>query len=54
MIAQVRPADFAAWLAAVAQSHPMDAPVLLDVREPYELDWAQLVHGPDFRVLAIP
>ena len=54
MIAQVRPADFAAWLASVAQSHPLDAAVLLDVREPYELGWAQLAHGPNFRVLAIP
>ena len=54
MIAQVRPADFAAWLAAVALSHPMDAPVLLDVREAYELRWAQLAQGADFRVLAIP
>ena len=38
MIAQVRPADFAAWLASVAQSHPLDAPVLLDVREPLIFD----------------
>jgi len=54
MIAQVRPADFAAWLASVAQSHPMDAPVVLDVREPYELGWAQLEQGSGFRVLTIP
>jgi len=54
MIAQVRPADFAAWLAAVGQSHPLDAPLVLDVREPYELGWAKLEHGAGFRVLAIP
>jgi rhodanese-related sulfurtransferase len=53
MIAQVRPADFAAWLASVAQSHPLDAPLVLDVREPYELGWAQLAPS-SFRVIAIP
>jgi hypothetical protein len=53
MIAQVRPADFAAWLASVAQSHPLDAPLVLDVREPYELGWAQL-DPSGFRVIAIP
>ena len=53
MIAQVRPADFAAWLASVAQSHRLDPPLVLDVREPYELGWAQL--GPSsFSVIAIP
>lgn len=54
MIAQVRPADFPAWLASVGQSHPLDAPLVLDVREPYELGWAQLEPGPGFRLLAIP
>lgn len=54
MIDQVRPAQFHAWLSSVAQSHPLDAPVVLDVREPYELTWAPLEAGAGFRVLAIP
>lgn len=54
MIAQVRPAAFPAWLRSVAQSHPLDAPVVLDVREPYERTWAALAAHAEFRVVAIP
>ena len=57
MIEQVRPAHFSAWLQAVGQSHPMDAPLVLDVREPYELEWASVgqdaaTHG--YQLLTIP
>jgi rhodanese-related sulfurtransferase len=56
MIAQVRPADFAAWLQAVRQSNPLDAPLVLDVREPHELALANLGRGDGqgFRVIAMP
>jgi len=56
MIEQVRPAHFSAWLQAVGQSHPMDAPLVLDVREPYELSLANLGQGDGqgFRVIAMP
>ncbi len=54
MIAQVRPADFAAWLQSVAQSLPLDAPVVLDVREPHERAWAAVPAAPGFRLLTIP
>lgn len=49
MIDQVRPADLAAWFAQDA-----DAPaVLLDVREPWELQTASVVPA-GFTLLAIP
>jgi len=56
MIAQVRPADFPAWLQAVRQSNPLDAPLVLDVREPHELALANLGQGDGqgFRVIAMP
>jgi rhodanese-related sulfurtransferase len=56
MIIQIRPVDFPAWLQSVGQSHPMDAPLVLDVREPYELDYANLGKGDGqgFRVVAMP
>lgn len=48
MIAQVRPSEFAAWL----QQQP-ERPVLLDVREPWEVQVASVT--PDgFDVVAIP
>lgn len=50
MIAHVRPADLAAWFAQVA---PGRAPLVLDVREPWELEQATVAaHG--FELLAIP
>ena len=50
MITQIRPSEFAAWLAAApAGSHP----VLLDVREPHELEIAAV--KPDgFTLVTIP
>ncbi len=50
MITQVRPKDLAAWLRDV-QAH--GAPVVLDVREPSELQTASI--APDgFTLLTIP
>ena len=48
MIEQVRPGDWDAWL----QSQP-GRPVVLDVREPWELRTASVV-PQDFDLLAIP
>src|SRR5688572_9369867 len=49
MIPQVRPSEFNAWL----QEQP-ERPVLLDVREPWELQVAGLAAADGFDVLAIP
>lgn len=49
MIEQVRPADLAAWFAQDADA----APVLLDVREPWELQTAS-VAPQGFTLVAIP
>ncbi|MET3493009.1 rhodanese-like domain-containing protein [Variovorax boronicumulans] len=49
MIDQVRPADLAAWFAQDADA----APVLLDVREPWELQTASVV-PEGFTLVAIP
>ncbi|MEJ1128314.1 rhodanese-like domain-containing protein [Variovorax sp. CCNWLW225] len=49
MIDQVRPADLAAWFA----QNPDAAPVLLDVREPWELQTAS-VAPQGFTLVAIP
>ena len=50
MVTQLRPSDLAAWL----QSLPADAkPVVLDVREPWELQTAS-VQATGFTLLAIP
>ena len=58
MIEHISPADFPAWLRAAAQTHPMDRPVLLDVREPHELTWAHVAGGDaaatGYQLLAIP
>jgi rhodanese-related sulfurtransferase len=48
MIPQIRPADFTDWL----QAQP-EAPLLLDVREPWELGVAS-VRPDGFEVVAIP
>lgn len=49
MIDQIRPADLAAWFAADAAA----APVLLDVREPWE--WQTASVAPEgFTLLTIP
>lgn len=49
MIDQVRPADLAAWFAQDADA----TPVLLDVREPWELQTASVV-PQGFNLVAIP
>ena len=49
MIDQVRPADLAAWFA----QDPAAIPVLLDVREPWELQTASVV-PQGFALVAIP
>jgi rhodanese-related sulfurtransferase len=49
MIDQVRPSDLAAWFA----QSPDAAPVLLDVREPWELQTAS-VAPQGFTLVAIP
>lgn len=48
MISQVRPADWPDWLQAQTQR-----PVLLDVREPWEVHTASVPAG-DFDLVAIP
>jgi rhodanese-related sulfurtransferase len=50
MIAQVRPRDLSAWLTA---ARAVAAPVVLDVREPSELQIASVSPG-DFTLLTIP
>ena len=50
MIAQIRPRDLSAWLAA---ERAAGEPVVLDVREPDELRTAS-VTAKDFTLLAIP
>jgi len=48
MIAQVRPADFDDWLKAQERR-----PLLLDVREPWEVQTAHVAPG-EFDLVAIP
>lgn len=50
MVAQIRPSQLQAWLNAV-RSHGQ--PVVLDVREPYELDMAS-VTANGFDLITIP
>jgi rhodanese-related sulfurtransferase len=50
MIAQIRPTDLAAWFAA---QHDHGAPVVLDVREPAELQTAR-VTANGFELIALP
>ena len=50
MVAQVRPKDLAQWLNSV---RAVGEPVVLDVREPYELQTAS-VKADGFTLLAIP
>ncbi|WP_198972944.1 rhodanese-like domain-containing protein [Xylophilus sp. ASV27] len=49
-IPQVRPSEFDAWMAACGSA----APVVLDVREPWELQTASIRPAPGFRVVAVP
>ena len=50
MITQIRPKDLADWIAS-ARAH--GEPIVLDVREPHELQMAS-VKADDFKLLAIP
>ncbi|GAB1386766.1 rhodanese-like domain-containing protein [Melaminivora sp.] len=50
MIEQLRPADINAWLA----QHQAAQPLLLDVREPWELQTASVTPPPGCTLLAIP
>jgi rhodanese-related sulfurtransferase len=55
MIEQVRPADLEAWCAhAASAGATTGVPVLLDVREPWELQTASVAPPPDVELLAIP
>ncbi|XAH21278.1 rhodanese-like domain-containing protein [Xylophilus sp. GW821-FHT01B05] len=49
-IPQLRPSELDAWLAATGSP----APVVLDVREPWELQTASVQPAPGFRVVAVP
>lgn len=49
MISQIRPADFSNWVA-----EQTSAPVVLDVREPWELETASIKSTPSFKLVAIP
>ena len=57
MISQLNPADFSVWLASATAAAGSDAlpvvPVVLDVREPWELQTAS-VKAEGFTLLAIP
>ncbi|MES3000634.1 MAG: rhodanese-like domain-containing protein [Pseudomonadota bacterium] len=51
MIPQIRPSQLSEWL----QSQPADArPVVLDVREDWELEAASIAADPAYDVVAIP
>lgn len=57
MIDHIAPSDFARWITSVTQSHPLDRPVVLDVREPHELQWASIAPSAaqlGFQWVAIP
>jgi rhodanese-related sulfurtransferase len=57
MIDQIAPPDFAKWLTDVATAHPTRQAVLLDVREPHELQSASVGSGtanPAYRLVTIP
>ena len=51
MIERIHPGDLAQWIAKVqAQGRP----VMLDVREPHELQQASIQPGADFDLVTIP
>lgn len=57
MIDQIAPADFAHWLADMAKAYPLEHAVLLDVREPQELQWASVdkdALGQNCQLVTIP
>ncbi len=57
MIDQIAPSGFAQWIANMATSHPLERAVVLDVREPHEIQWASVAAGAakhGFQWVAIP
>ena len=57
MIDQIAPSEFARWIASVGESHPPHRAVLLDVRDPHELEWASVAPSAatyDFEWITIP
>ena len=53
MISQVSPSDFAAWRDSARATAPASLPVVLDVREPWELQTASVKEN-GFTLLHIP
>jgi rhodanese-related sulfurtransferase len=53
MLTQIRPGDFTEWRARMANEAPGTLPLVLDVREPWELQTAS-VQPDGFELLAIP
>jgi len=53
MISQLNPADFTAWRDSAQATAPGAPPVVLDVREPWELQTAS-VKEDGFRLVRIP
>ena len=50
----VRPAQFDDWLQHCAAEQPGVKPVLLDVREPWEVQTASVKPGDDFVLMPMP
>jgi rhodanese-related sulfurtransferase len=53
-VAQIRPARFDDWLSGLAESLADQRATVLDVREPWELQTAQIADDSRFDMLAIP
>ena len=53
MLTQIRPGDFNAWCMRMATESPGIPPLVLDVREPWELQTAS-VQPSGFELLVIP
>lgn len=57
MIPQIRPAAFGQWLVTQSDATPQSAPLVLDVREPWEVSTANIkliADAPAFDVLYMP
>ena len=50
----IRPSQFGDWLLQAANEHPGVKPVLLDVREPWEMQTATVLVDDHFEMLAMP
>ncbi len=53
MISQLNPSDFPAWLESAQAATPASLPVVLDVREPWELQTASVKEN-GFQLIHIP